>query len=70
MKVNKSTLLSKSANSISVTSIRDFCKKKLKRIILDHLNINSIRSKFESEANSAEYEHFIIMGDFNTELLR
>ena len=45
-----------------------FVKKNLKRIILDHLNINSIRSKFESEANSAEYEHFIIMGDFNTEV--
>ena len=45
-----------------------FVKKNLKHIILDHLNINSIRSKFESEANSAEYEHFIIMGDFNTEV--
>ena len=36
----------KSVNSISVRSIRDVHNRNLKRIILGHLNINSIRNKF------------------------
>ena len=43
----KSKLPSKSVNSVSVGSIRDVRKRNLKRIILDHLNINSIRKKFD-----------------------
>ena len=43
----KSKLPSKSVNSISVGSIRDVRKRNLKRIILGHLNINSIRNKFD-----------------------
>ena len=43
---SKFKLLSKSVNSISVRSIRDVCKRNLRRIILGHLNINSIRNKF------------------------
>ena len=43
----KSKLPSKSVNSISVKSIRDVRKRNLKRIILGHLNINSIRKKFD-----------------------
>ena len=42
----KSKLPSKSVNSISIRSIRDVGKRKLKRIILDHLNNNSNRNKF------------------------
>ena len=42
----KSKLPSKSVNSVSVQSIRDVRKRNLKRIILGHLNINSIRNKF------------------------
>ena len=42
----KSKLPSKSVNSISVGSIRDVRKRNLKLIILGHLNINSIRNKF------------------------
>ena len=42
----KSKLPSISVNSISVRNIRDVRKINLKRIILGHLNINSIRSKF------------------------
>ena len=49
MKYNKckSKLPSKSVNGISVRSIRNVCKRDLKRIILGHLNINSIRNKFD-----------------------
>ena len=36
-----------SVNSVSVGSIRDVRKRNLKRIILGHLNINSIRNKFD-----------------------
>ena len=43
----KSKLPSKSVNSVSVGSIRDVRKRNLKRIILGHLNINSIRKKFD-----------------------
>ena len=43
----KSKLPSKSVNGISVRSIGDVCKRNLKRIILGHLNINSIRNKFD-----------------------
>ena len=43
----KSKLPSKSVNSISGGSIRDVRKRNLKRIILGHLNINSIRNKFD-----------------------
>ena len=43
----KSRLPSKSVNSFSVRSIRDVCKRNLKYIILGHLNINSIRKKFD-----------------------
>ena len=43
----KSKLPSKSVNSVSVQSIRDVRKRNLKRIILGHLNINSIRNKFD-----------------------
>ena len=43
----KSKLHSKSVNSVSVGSIRDARKRHLKRIILGHLNINSIRNKFD-----------------------
>ena len=39
----KSKLPTKSVNSISVRSIRDVGKRNSKRIILGHLNINSIR---------------------------
>ena len=42
----KSKLPSKSVNSVSVGSIRDVCERNLKRIILSHSNINSIRNKF------------------------
>ena len=42
----KSKLPSISVNSISVRNIRDVRKINLKRIILAHLNINSIRNKF------------------------
>ena len=42
----KSKLPSISVNSISVRNIRDVRKIILKRIILAHLNINSIRNKF------------------------
>ena len=42
----KSKLPSKSVNSIS-GSVRDVRKRNLKRIILGHLNINSIRNKFD-----------------------
>ena len=42
----KSKLPSKSVNSISVGSIRDVRKRNLKLIIVGHLNINSIRNKF------------------------
>ena len=37
-------LPSKSVNNVSVRSIKDVCKRNLKRIILGHLNINSIRN--------------------------
>ena len=40
----KSKLPSKSVNGVSVGSIRDVRKRNLKRIILGHLNINSIRT--------------------------
>ena len=43
----KSKLSSKSVKSVSVGSIRDVRKRNLKHIILSHLNINSIRSKFD-----------------------
>ena len=43
----KSRLPFKSVNSISVRSIRHVRKINLKRIILGHLNINSIRNKFD-----------------------
>ena len=43
----KSKLPSKSVNSVSVGSIRDVRKRNLKRINLGHLNINSIRNKFD-----------------------
>ena len=43
----KSKLPSESVNGISVRSIRVVRKKNLKRIILGHLNINSIRNKFD-----------------------
>ena len=43
----KSKLPSKSVNSISARSIRDVRKRNLKRMILGHLNIKSIRSKFD-----------------------
>ena len=43
----KSKIPSKSVNSVSVGSIRDVRKRNLKRIILGHLNINSIRNKFD-----------------------
>ena len=43
----KSKLPSKSVNSISVRSIRDVCKRNLKHIIPGHLNITSIRNKFD-----------------------
>ena len=42
----KSKLPPISVNSISVRNIRDVRKINLKRIILGHLNINSIRNKF------------------------
>ena len=42
----KSKLPSISVNSISVRNIRAVRKINLKRIILGHLNINSIRNKF------------------------
>ena len=42
----KSKLPSTSVNSVSVGSIRDVRKRYLKRIILGHLNINSIRKNF------------------------
>ena len=42
----KSKLPSKSVNSVSVGRIREFRKRNLKRIILGHLYINSIRNKF------------------------
>ena len=41
----KSKLPSKSVNSVSVGSVRDVRKRNLKRIILDHLNNDSIRNK-------------------------
>ena len=41
------SLPSKSVNSVSVGSIRDARKRNLKRNILGHLNINSIRNKFD-----------------------
>ena len=49
MKYNKckSKLPSKSVNIISVRSARDVRKRNLKRIILGHLNVNSIRNKFD-----------------------
>ena len=43
----KSKLPSKLVNSVSVGSIKDVRKGNLKRIILGHLNINSIRNKFD-----------------------
>ena len=43
----KSKLASNSVSSVSVGSIRDVRKRNLKRIILGHLNINSIRNKFD-----------------------
>ena len=43
----KPKLPSKSVNSVSVGSIRDVCKRNLKRFILGHLNINSIRNQFD-----------------------
>ena len=43
----KCKLPSKSVNSISVRSIRDVRKINLKRIILGHLNISSIRKNFD-----------------------
>ena len=43
----KSKLPSKSVNSISVRSIRDVCKRNLKRTILGHFNTNSIKNKFD-----------------------
>ena len=47
----KSKLPSKSVNSVSVGRIRNVCKRHLKRIILGHLNINSIRNKFDLLVN-------------------
>ena len=47
----KSKLPSISVNSISVRNIRDVRKINLKRIILAHLNINSIRNKFNKLAD-------------------
>ena len=47
----KPKLPSKSVNSVSVGSIRDVRKRNLKRIILGHLNINSIRKKFDLLVN-------------------
>ena len=43
----KSKLPSNSVTSVSVGSIRDVRKGNLKRIILGHLNVNSIRNKFD-----------------------
>ena len=43
----KCKLPSKSVNNISVRSIRDVRKINLKRIILGHLNISSIRKNFD-----------------------
>ena len=43
----KSKLPSKSINSISVKSIRYVRKRNLKCIIFGHLNINSMRNKFD-----------------------
>ena len=43
----KSKLPSKSVNSFSVGSIRDIRKRNLNRVILGHLNINSVRNKFD-----------------------
>ena len=47
----KSKLPSKSVNSVSVGSIRDVRKRDLKHIIDSHLNINSIRNKFDLLVN-------------------
>ena len=47
----KSKRPSKSVSSVSVGSIRDVRKRNLKRIILGHLNINSIRNKFDLLVN-------------------
>ena len=44
---SKSKLPSKSENSISVRSIRAVRKRNSNRIILGHLNINSVRNKFD-----------------------
>ena len=41
----RSKLPSKSVNSVPVRSIREVRKRNLKRIILGHLHINSIRNK-------------------------
>ena len=38
---------SKSVNSLSVRSIRDVRKRNLKRIILGHLNVSSVRKNFD-----------------------
>ena len=43
----KSKLPSKSVKSIYVRSIRDVCERNLKRVILGHLHIHSIRNKFD-----------------------
>ena len=43
----KFKLPSKSVHSISVRSITDVRKRNLKRIILGHLNVNSIRNRFD-----------------------
>ena len=43
----KSKVPSKSINSVSVGSIRDVRKRDLKPITDGHLNINSIRNKFD-----------------------
>ena len=47
----KSKFPSKSVNNFSVGSIRDVHKRNLKRIIPGHVNINSIRNKFDLLVN-------------------
>ena len=57
----KSKLPSKSVNSVSVGSIRDVRKRNLKRIILGHLNINSIRKKFDLLAHQIKGNNDIMV---------
>ena len=57
----KSKLPSKSVNSVSVGSIRDVRKRNLKRIILGHLNINSIKNKFDFLVDKIKGSHDIMV---------